>query len=218
MSEEAPKAYILDKAALAVRAMAAKDDCRPVLARVAVRGGKAYAADGFMLGCVDLAPASDWTPGAVAIDRDALIPTDLAKTIATQAEQAPNPDGKGKIAGPAAAWFQDETHIAWRQYGTTLSVDLADTKNAAAAGVYPDAEKIIAGAGGGASVYVNVKMMIEVLQALKKFADGTSGNYCIKLTLGEKAGQAIALKATTDYGKDERAMTAIVMPMLKAAS
>lgn len=187
----------LGRAALALHALAADEDSRPVLARVQVQGGKAYAADGFMAGIVTLPDldASEAEPEPFGIPREtakkALTRTSARKTAATVERLD---DERLLLTGEA----KPDEPIA----GT------ADTE-----GTYPDLEKMITPTKAPRAF---VRLDVDRLKQLVAFLDTALG------AAEKHEARVVELRlhtpdAMTEWraiASDGAQVTAILMPMI----
>lgn len=206
------KAYVLDRAALAIRHVGANDNCHPMLARVAIRNGKAYATDGFVIARADLMEANDHTPAAAAIAADALVPVSVAAAIASKAERLPaitTDNGTLSRLEDPVAWFSDESgnRIEWRQFGTTIGVDIPD-----APGNWPDGDSILSTSGGGPSIALNPKLLITAMKVIDQFTKAGDMMQVCHIEL-PKDGKPNAVQIRAQR-YDGRRITIAIMPMI----
>lgn len=181
--------YVVDKAALAVLGVAAKDAVRPPLYGVFLRDGKAHAADGFMAAMADLPDedesAAESGQAGVLVDRKTAQET--ARLIGRHGTATVEPGiGDGDDALVTVG-------------GATLRAKQIDR-------TFPDIAQIVPTSPVKGSIFVDPEYLMAVAKAAKDF--GCAG---VRIDIREH-GNAVVFSGKQSDG--DRRITLLLMPRL----
>jgi hypothetical protein len=188
----------LDRHALAVAGLAAKDDSRPVLAMVCVRNGWAYAADGYALGAAEVpSEASDGT---------FFIPAPLARVAVSRAT-GKTPDITVAIATEDGKLPRVELTTEGRYQETVTDTCAQDV-------TFPDFEKLFDGLGKPHVEFaISVPRLKQVLTVMEACGAGLyAGDGVDVRVYGPE--QAVEFSGQMPDGRKVRAL---LMPMTRGA-
>lgn len=182
---------LIDKAALAVVAAAAKDDARPALAGVRIGNGKAVCADGFRLMAADL-------PGPPYPDQPPLLVPAKALDAAVKGLGLKGDDCASVVADGAGG-----ATVARVAGGGALPVPLTDA-------TFPDWEAVVPRGEPLARFAVSGRMLADLCKAMVAFG---ADDDCVEIVV-RGHDRAVTLRGVRK--RDGREALAVLMPMTLA--